>query len=87
MNETDTHTTGLEAVDWLVKKLNIAREEAMAIGELLLQMGIIAHVCRSEHFEDKYFFYRFVEDEVRDIYYITSTVRKETNALVVITTG
>lgn len=38
---------GLEAVDWLLRELpGINREEAVAIGEMLLSRGIIQHVVR-----------------------------------------
>ena len=54
---------GLEAVDWLVNKQNYKREEAIEIGQILLEKGIIHHVTDEHPFKDAYLFYRFYVDE------------------------
>ena len=54
---------GSEAVDWLVQKQNYKREEAIEIGQILLEKGIIHHVTDEHSFQDAYLFYRFYVDE------------------------
>ena len=54
---------GSEAVDWLVQKQNYKREEAIEIGQILLEKGIIHHVTDEHSFKDAYLFYRFYVDE------------------------
>ncbi len=54
---------GSEAVDWLVQKQNYKREEAIEIGQILLEKGIIHHVTDDHSFKDAYLFYRFYVDE------------------------
>ncbi|MCA1994006.1 MAG: mechanosensitive ion channel, partial [Coleofasciculus sp. S288] len=54
---------GSEAVEWLVHKRNCTREEAIDLGQLLVDWGIIHHVLDEHPFRDGYFFYRFYADE------------------------
>ncbi|MEM9274718.1 MAG: mechanosensitive ion channel domain-containing protein [Cyanobacteria bacterium P01_F01_bin.143] len=54
---------GSEAVDWLVQKHNYKREEAIEIGQIMLEKNIIHHVTDEHTFKDAYFFYRFYIDE------------------------
>lgn len=54
---------GLDAVDWLVKTYNLSRPEAVAIGQIMLDRGIIHHVLDNHPFTDSYLFYRFYSDE------------------------
>eukprot|EP00186_Timspurckia_oligopyrenoides_P005137 CAMPEP_0182443654 /NCGR_PEP_ID=MMETSP1172-20130603/2339_1 /TAXON_ID=708627 /ORGANISM="Timspurckia oligopyrenoides, Strain CCMP3278" /LENGTH=709 /DNA_ID=CAMNT_0024639007 /DNA_START=220 /DNA_END=2349 /DNA_ORIENTATION=- len=54
---------GSEAVTWMVNRLKVTRENAVTIGQRLLEAGILQHVTQSELFVDGYFFYRFQEDE------------------------
>ena len=54
---------GSEAVDWLVKIKNYQREEAIEIGQIMLEKGIIHHVTDDHSFKDAYLFYRFYVDE------------------------
>jgi potassium-dependent mechanosensitive channel len=54
---------GLEAVDWLVQKYNCLRNEAVEIGQKLIDRGIIRHVSDDNIFKDEYTFYRFYSDE------------------------
>lgn len=54
---------GSEAVDWLVNHKNCPREEAIEIGQILLEQGIIHHVLDQHPFKDGLFFYRFDLDE------------------------
>jgi len=54
---------GSEAVDWLVQKHNYKREEAVEIGQIMLEKGIMHHVSDEHTFKDAYLFYRFYLDE------------------------
>jgi hypothetical protein len=54
---------GSEAVDWLMQKQSCTREEAIQLGQLLIERGIIHHVYDEHPFRDGYVFYRFYTDE------------------------
>ncbi|MEW6267853.1 MAG: mechanosensitive ion channel domain-containing protein, partial [Thermodesulfobacteriota bacterium] len=54
---------GREAVDWLVRELRVPRDEAVALGRLLVERGVIHHVLDEHGFRDGNFFYRFRADE------------------------
>ncbi len=57
---------GAEAVvSMLDNGLAATAEEAVEIGNLLLDAGYIRHVLGEHRFEDEYLFYRFVSDEGR----------------------
>jgi hypothetical protein len=50
---------GGEAADWLVRGYGLAREEAVDLGQHLLERGVIHHVVKEHPFADGEFFYRF----------------------------
>ncbi len=54
---------GSEAVEWLVQTQNFTREEAIQLGQILIERGIIHHVLDEYPFRDDYFFYSFYADE------------------------
>ncbi|MBD0343761.1 MAG: mechanosensitive ion channel [Coleofasciculus sp. Co-bin14] len=54
---------GSEAVEWLIQTQNCTREEAIDIGQLLVDRGIIHDVVDEHPFRDEYLFYRFYADE------------------------
>ena len=54
---------GSEAVNWLVQNQMASREEAIRLGQLLVEQCIIHHVTDEHDFKDEYLFYRFFEDE------------------------
>lgn len=54
---------GSEAVAWLTHHLNISPEEAVKIGQRLIDEKWIHHVVDEHPFQDKYLFYRFYWDE------------------------
>ena len=56
---------GSEAVEWLMINERATREEAILMGELMLQQGIIHHVLDEHDFKDEPLFYRFYNDEVK----------------------
>jgi len=55
--------SGRDAVDWFVVNSvevgSIGRQEAVALGNLLLQKGLFYHIQRKHDFQDKMFFYQF----------------------------
>jgi hypothetical protein len=51
---------GAEAVDWLVRHLEIGRDEAVRVGAALTEQGLVAHVLGEHGFHDARYFYRFV---------------------------
>ena len=56
---------GSEAVDWLVTNYEYSRKEAVKVGQMLKDRGIIHHVTDDHNFKDEYLFYRFYADENR----------------------
>lgn len=54
---------GSEAVEWLMRTQGCTREEAINIGQLLVDRGIIHEVTNEHPFRDDYFFYRLYADE------------------------
>jgi small-conductance mechanosensitive channel len=54
---------GREAVDWLVRHEHVSRGEAVALGQRLVELGVVHHVLDEHPFRDGHFFYRFREDD------------------------
>ena len=54
---------GTEAVEWLMQTQNCSREEAIQLGQLLIDRGVIHHVLDEQPFRDDVIFYRFYVDE------------------------
>jgi hypothetical protein len=54
---------GSESVEWMVRNLDMNRETAIKTGQHLMDAGIVHHVTHSEPFCDKYYFFRFQEDD------------------------
>lgn len=54
---------GSQAVDWMVKRYQCERSEAVELGKMLSERGIIHHVIDEHNFKDDYLFYRFYTDE------------------------
>jgi len=46
-----------------MQKQSCTREEAIQLGQLLIEQGIIHHVYDEHPFRDGYVFYRFYTDE------------------------
>ncbi|MGQ4649471.1 mechanosensitive ion channel domain-containing protein [Lyngbya aestuarii] len=67
MNLYPASFVGSEAVEWLVHHQNCTRQEAIALGQILLARGIIHHVLDEYPFRDDYLFYRFSVDETSQI--------------------
>ena len=57
---------GNEFVTVLVESVEFgisSREEAVEVGQRLLETNVLAHVCHEHGFEDRHLFYRFHEDQ------------------------
>lgn len=50
---------GREAVDWMTQTLDLSRQDAQALGQMLVERGYVQHVLDEHDFEDAGFFYRF----------------------------
>ncbi|NES78903.1 MULTISPECIES: mechanosensitive ion channel domain-containing protein [unclassified Okeania] len=57
---------GSDAVEWLMIHERATREEAILMGQLMLEQGIIHHVLDEHNFKDEPLFYRFYDDETSD---------------------
>ena len=53
---------GREAVDWLTMELELSRDEALELGQLLVEKGLVHHVLDEHGFEDGNLFYEFSDD-------------------------
>ena len=59
---------GNEAVDWITKRTKLSREDAVTIGQKMIDKGIFHHVLDEHQFKDEELFYRFNEDEGKSIW-------------------
>jgi potassium-dependent mechanosensitive channel len=50
---------GREAVDWMTMELDLSRDEATDLGQLLVEKGLVHHVLDEHGFEDGNLFYGF----------------------------
>lgn len=53
---------GAEAVEWISQQIQSSRQEAIRIGQILIDSGIIYHVIDDYPFQDDYSFYRFYRE-------------------------
>ena len=59
---------GNEAVDWITQRTKLSREDAVTIGQKMIDKGIFHHVVDEHQFKDEELFYRFNEDEGKSIW-------------------
>ncbi|MEO0012475.1 MAG: hypothetical protein RLZZ535_864 [Cyanobacteriota bacterium] len=59
---------GNEAVDWIVAQVKVSREDALILGQKMLDKGIFQHVSNEHQFKDEPLFYRFNEDQGKSIW-------------------
>ncbi|MEM6614714.1 MAG: hypothetical protein AAF652_21230, partial [Cyanobacteria bacterium P01_C01_bin.72] len=59
---------GNEAVDWIVNKVKLSREDATALGQKMMDKQIFHHVSQEHQFKDEPLFYRFNEDQGKSIW-------------------
>lgn len=59
---------GNEAVDWIVQRVKVSRQDAVTLGQKMLEKGIIHHVLDEHQFKDEGLFYRFKDDDGKSIW-------------------
>ncbi|XP_068560629.1 rap guanine nucleotide exchange factor 4 isoform X1 [Cebidichthys violaceus] len=59
---------GTELVDWQMQQSSCIHSRVQAVGmwQVLLEEGVLNHVDQELSFQDKYIFYRFLDDEQED---------------------
>ncbi|XP_043931287.1 rap guanine nucleotide exchange factor 4-like [Protopterus annectens] len=70
---------GTELVDWMIQQSPCVHSRIQAVGmwQVLLEEGVLNHVDQEHHFQDKYLFYRFLDDEQEDAPILTEETKKE----------
>uniref|UniRef100_A0A8B9RTF9 Rap guanine nucleotide exchange factor 4 n=1 Tax=Accipiter nisus TaxID=211598 RepID=A0A8B9RTF9_9AVES len=70
---------GTELVDWMMQQSPCVHSRTQAVGmwQVLLEEGVLNHVDQEHHFQDKYLFYRFLDDECEDAPLPTEEEKKE----------
>ncbi|XP_074450214.1 rap guanine nucleotide exchange factor 4 isoform X4 [Larus michahellis] len=70
---------GTELVDWMMQQSPCVHSRTQAVGmwQVLLEEGVLNHVDQEHHFQDKYLFYRFLDDEHEDAPLPTEEEKKE----------
>lgn len=54
---------GREAIEWMTRSLGLTHSEALRLGQMLVDQGLVHHVLDEHGFEDANLFYRFYVDE------------------------
>uniref|UniRef100_A0A673MGI3 Rap guanine nucleotide exchange factor 4-like n=1 Tax=Sinocyclocheilus rhinocerous TaxID=307959 RepID=A0A673MGI3_9TELE len=72
---------GMELVDWLMQHTSCVHSRVQAVGmwQVLLEEGVLNHVDQELSFQDKYLFYRFLDDETEDAPLPTEEEKKESD--------
>uniref|UniRef100_A0A8C8SLD3 Rap guanine nucleotide exchange factor 4 n=1 Tax=Pelusios castaneus TaxID=367368 RepID=A0A8C8SLD3_9SAUR len=70
---------GYKLVDWMMQQSPCVHSRTQAVGmwQVLLEEGVLNHVDQEHHFQDKYLFYRFLDDEHEDAPMPTEEEKKE----------
>uniref|UniRef100_A0A8C4SEY2 Rap guanine nucleotide exchange factor 4 n=1 Tax=Erpetoichthys calabaricus TaxID=27687 RepID=A0A8C4SEY2_ERPCA len=70
---------GTELVDWMMHQSSCVHSRTQAVGmwQVLLEEGVLNHVDQEHNFQDKYLFYRFLDDEQEDAPPPTEEEKKE----------
>ncbi|XP_036400905.1 rap guanine nucleotide exchange factor 4 isoform X1 [Megalops cyprinoides] len=70
---------GTELVDWQMQQSPCVHSRTQAVGmwQVLLEEGVLNHVDQEHNFQDKYLFYRFLDDEREDMPLPTEEEKKE----------
>ncbi|XP_061464455.1 rap guanine nucleotide exchange factor 4 isoform X2 [Rhineura floridana] len=72
---------GTELVDWIMQQSSCVHLRTQAVGmwQVLLEEGVLNHVDQEQNFQDKYLFYRFLDDEDEDAPVPTEEEKKESD--------
>uniref|UniRef100_A0A4W6FYG8 Rap guanine nucleotide exchange factor 4 n=1 Tax=Lates calcarifer TaxID=8187 RepID=A0A4W6FYG8_LATCA len=70
---------GTELVDWQMQQSSCVHSRIQAVGmwQVLLEEGVLNHVDQELSFQDKYLFYRFLDDEQDDAPFPSEEERRE----------
>ncbi|XP_032211853.1 rap guanine nucleotide exchange factor 4 isoform X4 [Mustela erminea] len=70
---------GTELVDWMLQQTSCVHSRTQAVGmwQVLVEENVLNHVDQEHHFQDKYLFYRFLDDEHEDAPLPTEEEKKE----------
>ncbi|XP_075685588.1 rap guanine nucleotide exchange factor 4 isoform X6 [Rhinoderma darwinii] len=70
---------GTELVDWLMQQSSCVHSRTQAVGmwQVVLEEGVLNHVDQEYYFQDKYLFYRFLDDEHEDLPLPTDEEKRE----------
>ncbi|MED6234774.1 Rap guanine nucleotide exchange factor 4 [Ataeniobius toweri] len=70
---------GTELVDWQMLQSSCVHSRIQAVGmwQVLLEEGVLNHVDGETNFQDKYLFYRFLDDEQEDALIPSEEERRE----------
>ncbi|KAL0963843.1 hypothetical protein UPYG_G00314300 [Umbra pygmaea] len=70
---------GAELVDWQLQQSSYVHSRIQAVGmwQVLLEEGVLNHVDQELTFQDKYLFYRFLDDEQEDAPFPTQDEMRE----------
>ncbi|XP_041662862.1 rap guanine nucleotide exchange factor 4 isoform X1 [Cheilinus undulatus] len=70
---------GTELVDWQLQQSSCIHSRIQAVGmwQVLLEEGVLNHVDQELSFQDKYLFYRFLDDEQEDAPFPNEEERRE----------
>ncbi|KAM8901360.1 rap guanine nucleotide exchange factor 4 isoform 9-T9 [Lycaon pictus] len=70
---------GTELVDWMLQQTSCVHSRTQAVGmwQVLVEDSVLNHVDQEHHFQDKYLFYRFLDDEHEDAPLPTEEEKKE----------
>ncbi|KAB0360687.1 hypothetical protein FD754_004843, partial [Muntiacus muntjak] len=70
---------GTELVDWMLQQTPCVHSRTQAVGmwQVLVEDSVLNHVDQEHHFQDKYLFYRFLDDEHEDAPLPTEEEKKE----------
>ncbi|XP_068185714.1 rap guanine nucleotide exchange factor 4 isoform X2 [Antennarius striatus] len=70
---------GTELVDWQMQQSSSIHSRVQAVGmwQVLLEEGVLNHVDQELSFQDKYLFYRFLDDEKEEAPFPSEEERKE----------
>ncbi|XP_059023006.1 rap guanine nucleotide exchange factor 4 isoform X4 [Mustela lutreola] len=70
---------GTELVDWMLQQTSCVHSRTQAVGvwQVLVEDNVLNHVDQEHHFQDKYLFYRFLDDEHEDAPLPTEEEKKE----------
>ncbi|XP_038645329.1 rap guanine nucleotide exchange factor 4 isoform X3 [Scyliorhinus canicula] len=70
---------GTELVDWMMQQTLCVHSRTQAVGmwQVLLEEGVMNHADQEHNFQDKYLFYRFLDDEQEEVLAPTDEEKKE----------